>query len=152
VNPNAFVTYRTFEAQIADSLVQERTLALLAGFFGALALALASIGLYGMLAYTVNRRRAEIGIRIALGARPWSVVGLVLQEVVWMIAAGVVLGGLVAYYSASVVETLVYGVKPNDPATLAAAGGMLLATGLLAGLIPARRAATANPLSTLREE
>ncbi|MGC4050218.1 MAG: ABC transporter permease [Paludibaculum sp.] len=152
VNPNAFVTYRTFAAQIADSLVQERSLALLSGFFGVLALLLASIGLYGMLAYTVNRRRGEIGIRIALGARPGHVVGLVLRDVVWMIAAGVVAGGVAAYSSAHVVESLIYGVKPNDPATLATAAGMLAVTGLLAGLVPARRAAATNPMSTLREE
>lgn len=152
INQNAFITYRTFEAQIADSLVQERSLALLSGFFGALALLLASIGLYGMLAYTVNRRRAEIGIRIALGARPGRVVGLVLREVVWMIALGVLAGGLAAYYLASFVESLVYGMKPNDPATLAMAAGLLLTTGLLAGLIPARRAAATDPISTLREE
>ena len=152
INPNAFVTYRTFEGQIADSLVQERSLALLSAFFGALSLLLAAIGLYGMLAYTVNRRRAEIGIRIALGARPGSVVGLVLREVVGMIVLGVLAGGLAAYYLASFVEKLVYGMKPNDPATLAIAGALLLSTGLAAGLIPAKRAAGTDPIATLREE
>jgi predicted permease len=145
------LTFRPLADQIDASLVQERLVAMLSGFFGALALLLAGLGLYGVTSYAVSRRRAEIGIRMALGAAPAGVVALVLRRVAWLVAAGIVLGSGVSLWAARFVSTLLFGLAPRDPATLAGAGVVLAVIGALAGWIPARRAARIDPARVLRE-
>jgi putative ABC transport system permease protein len=151
VNPDFALTFRTMSDSIDASLTQERVVAMLSGFFGGLALLLAGLGLYGVTAYAVARRRTEIGIRMALGAAPGGVVRLVLTRVVLLIAAGIALGAGLGAWAAQFVASLLYGLEPRDPATLAAAAITLAATGTLAGWLPARRAARIDPAAALRE-
>src|SRR5206468_7745625 len=117
VNPDLALTFRTMSDSIDASLTQERVVAMLSGFFGALALLLAALGLYGVTAYAVERRRTEIGIRIALGAAPGSVVRLVLGRVLPLIAAGIAIGAGVGAWAAQFVASLLYGPEPRAPAT-----------------------------------
>jgi len=151
VNPRLSVTFRPLAAQVNDALVQERLMAALAGAFGVLALLLAGLGLYGVTAYAVNRRRSEIGIRIALGASAASVARLVLARVAVLVGAGGVLGAAVSVWGGRFVSALVYGVAPHDPATVAAAVAILYMTALMAAWLPARRAARIDPMTVLRE-
>ncbi|HXV86045.1 MAG TPA: FtsX-like permease family protein, partial [Gemmatimonadales bacterium] len=151
VNPNLTLTFRELADQVNAALVQERLVAMLSGFFGVLALLLAGVGLYGITAYSVNRRRGELGIRMALGAAPGSVVHLVLGRVGTLVGLGVALGGAASWFAAPLVRALLYGLEPRDPTTLLAAAGTLIAVGLLAGWMPARRAAVIDPVETLRE-
>jgi ABC-type antimicrobial peptide transport system permease subunit len=119
--------------------------------FGALALVMAGVGLYGVTAFAVSRRRGEIGVRLALGATPASVLVLVLRRVALLVAAGVIVGGVGAMYASHAVKVLLHGVEPDDPATLAAATAVLVVTGGLAGAIPAWRAARTDPAAALRQ-
>jgi len=151
VNSNLTLTFRPLAEQVNAALVQERLVAMLSGFFGALALVLAGVGLYGVTAYAVNRRRGELGIRLALGAAPSGVVQLVLRRVGWLVGLGVLLGTLVTWLVAPLVRALLYDLEPRDPLTLGVAASLLVAVGLLAGWIPARRAARIDPVETLRE-
>jgi predicted permease len=151
VNPQLALTFRALADQISGSLRLERLLAQLAGFFGALALLLAGLGLYGVTAYAISRRRTEIGIRLALGAAPSGVVALVLGRVLILVTAGVVIGGILSLWAAGLVGGLIHGLPPRDPATLGAAASILLALGLLAAWLPARRAARVDPAAVLRE-
>ena len=152
VDRNISLEFRTMETQIADSLMQQRLLALLSAFFGFLALCLAVTGLYGVVAYITTRRRNEIGIRVALGARYSSVLRLVLGDVALMLAAGVVLGTAGALAAGRLVESLCYGVSPADARVLAAAAFVLGIATTGAGYLPARRAARMDPMAALREE
>ena len=136
---------------LAASLAQERIVAMLSGFFGVLALLLAGLGLYGITAYAVSRRRAEIGIRLALGAEPRRVVRLVLSRVAILICAGVIAGAAASLWLSRFVAALVYGVEPRDPATLTAAVVVLTGVGAAAGWLPARRASRIDPARVLRE-
>jgi ABC-type antimicrobial peptide transport system permease subunit len=124
---------------------------MLSGFFGGLALLLAGIGLYGVTAYSVGRRRREIGIRMALGARPASVVRMVVSRVALLVGIGILIGTAVSLWAAQFVDKLLFGLKPRDPLTLAAAAFVLVAVGALAGWLPARRAARIDPAAVLRE-
>ena len=146
----------TLEDQIDGTLVEERLLAALSGFFGAVAALLASIGLYGTVAYTVVRRTREIGIRMAVGAHPGLVARMVLRESLAMVAAGLALGIPAALAAAriarGVIAGLLFGVSPADPATLAGATFVLVAIGLVAAYVPARRAARIDPMKALRHE
>jgi len=152
VNRGISLEFRNFETQVNESLLQPRMVALLSAFFGGLALLLAMIGLYGVTAYGVARRQAEIGIRMALGAQPGSVVWLVLREVAAMLAAGTVLGLGASLAAGRLVASLLYGVKPYDSAPLAIAAVVLgIATGI-AAYLPAHRAARLDPMAALREE
>lgn len=137
--------------QVESTMVQERLLAILAGVFGALALVMAGVGLYGVTAFAVSRRRGEIGVRLALGATPASVLVLVLRRVALLVAAGVVVGGVGAMFASHAVKVLLHGVEPDDPSTLAAAIAVLVVTGGLAGAIPAWRAARTDPAAALRQ-
>jgi predicted permease len=152
VDPALALTFQPLQAQLDASLAQERLLAMLSGAFGALALLLAGIGLYGVTAYTVARRRLEIGIRMALGARASSVVRLVLSRVSVQVAAGVALGIGASLWASSFVAALVYGVRPGDVRTIAAAVGALLAVALIAAIVPARRATKLDPAAVLRAQ
>jgi len=152
VNPGISLEFRNFETQVNESLLQPRMVALLSAFFGGLALLLAMIGLYGVTAYGVARRQAEIGIRMALGAQPESVVWLVLREVAAMLAIGTLLGLGASLAAGRPVASLLYGVKPYDAAPLAIAAVVLgIATGI-AAYLPAHRAARLDPMAALREE
>lgn len=139
---------RTFD----DAVVTERTLALLSGFFGSLALLLASVGLYGLLAYSVERRRNEIGVRMALGARPGDVVAMVLRETAVLVAAGLLLGLAATLIAGRWVATFVYGLTPADPITLVITVTALATAGVLSAWMPARRAACTDPMIALRHE
>jgi len=151
-NPDVTIEFRVFSTQIRESLVQERLLATLSSFFGALALALASIGLYGLMSYTVGRRRGEIGIRMALGAQRGNVVSMILRDVGGLAVIGVGLGASAAFASARLIRTMLYGVTPGDAWTIATSAVILLACAALAGYIPAQKAALVDPMVALRDE
>ena len=150
-DPNLAFNFRSLAEQVDSSIAQERITALLAGFFGALALLLAGLGLYGVTAYTVARRRSEIGIRMALGAEPAAVVRLVLTRVAWQVAAGVSLGVIASAWSTQFIGGLLYGLEPRDPATLIGAATTLAVVGLIAGWLPAYRASRMDAGAILRE-
>ena len=152
VNPGLSLEFRLFDSIVGESLLQERTVALLSSFFGGLALVLAMIGLYGVNAYSVARRQAEIGIRLALGASRASVVWLVLRDVALVLAAGIVVGLAGVLAAGRLVESLLYGLKPADPAMLAGCSALLAASAVFAAWLPARRAARLDPVTALREE
>jgi putative ABC transport system permease protein len=137
--------------QVDAALVKERIVAILAGAFGGFALLLASLGLYGVTAYAVNRRRTEIGIRMAIGAAPADVVRLVLARVVILLAIGVAAGAVVSAWASRFVAALLYGLQPRDPATLVASAMVLAGVSLLAGWLPAYRASRIDPAEVLRE-
>jgi predicted permease len=143
---------RTLTARLERSLVQERLMATLASAFGLLALALASVGLYGVLAYAVVRRTGEIGIRMALGARRTQVLALVLNSALRMLALGTLLGLPAAWVTSRVIASMLFGLTVDDPTTIAGAVTALLVTGIAAAYIPARRATRIEPLVALRCE
>jgi len=150
-DPHVTTTMLPLARQVDASLMQERIVAMLAGFFGALALLLAALGLYGVTSYAVTRRRAEIGIRMALGAAPGGVVRLVLTRVALLVALGIAAGAAVSLWASRFVATLLYGLEPRDPATLIGSAVVLASVGALAGWIPARRAARIDPAQVLRD-
>jgi predicted permease len=142
----------TLDEQIEHSLSQERLVSTLSTFFGVLALLLACIGLYGVMAYNVARRTREIGIRMALGAPRGSVLNMVLKETLLMVFAGVVVGLTAAFATTRLISGLLFGLAPNDPATVVLAAALLIGVAVLAGYIPARRATKVDPLVALRYE
>ena len=152
VNHDITLQFRTLALQVDESLGRERLLATLSGFFGALALGLAVTGLYGVMSYNVARRRNEIGIRMALGAEQARVLGMVLGEVAILIVAGLALGLAVAVFSTRLLAGFLYRLEPNDPTTLVTACVVLAVSAVVAGLLPARRAAKLDPMTALREE
>jgi putative ABC transport system permease protein len=152
VNRDASLQFTTLGAQVDESLARERLLATLSGFFGLLALALATIGLYGVMSYNIARRRNEIGIRMALGAAQARVLRMVLREVALLIGTGVAIGLLAAIFVTRFVESFLYGMKANDPWTLAIAAAVLALAAALAGFLPARSASRLDPMNALREE
>jgi predicted permease len=143
---------KTLRVQAEESLLKERLVAMLASFFGALALLLACVGLYGLMSYAVVRRTAEIGIRMALGARSPQMLWLVLRETLLLAAAGVVVGIPVVLWSARYVKSMLYGVAPTDPWTIAMAAVIMVAVTTVAGYLPARRAAGIDPMVALRQD
>jgi putative ABC transport system permease protein len=151
VNPNLALTFRPLANQLHSSLMRERLMAQLAGFFGALALLLAGLGLYGVTAHAISRRRTEIGIRLALGALPLRVMSMVLTRVWLLIAVGIVTGAAISLWASKFVDGLIYGLAPRDLTTLAAAALVLFLVATFAGWLPARRAARTDPGSVLRE-
>ena len=152
INPRFSVELTTMKRQLGESLRLPRTLGLMSGFFGALALLLATIGLYGIMAYTVARRRNEIGVRIALGATRTRVIRMVIGDVGRLVIAGVALGVMLSLGATRLVSSFLYGVEANDPATLALSALTLVAVAVLAAMIPARRAARLDPMAALRED
>ena len=150
-DPRLAVTVQPLTARVSAALLRERLLAGLSGFFGGLALLLAGLGLYGVVSYDTSRRQREIGIRLALGARAASVVGLVGRRVAWLVAGGVALGAAISYWSATFVSSLLFGLQAHDAATLVGAIGVLCLVAAIAGWIPARRATKLDPTVVLRE-
>jgi putative ABC transport system permease protein len=152
VQPMAILNFQTMNSIIRDSLLRERLMAMLSGFFGLLAGLLATIGLYGVMAYMVERRRNEIGIRMALGAGRGTVVAMVMREAMTLLVAGLVIGGLAAVGAARWASTLLFGLKPSDPLTLIIAIVALSTVAALASYVPAWRASRLEPTAALREE
>jgi predicted permease len=150
-DPDLVFAFRPLTDQVSASLTQERVIAMLAGFFGVLALLLAALGLYGVTAYAVSRRRTEIGIRIALGAARAGVVRLVLGRVTMLVCAGLLLGTGVSVWASRLAASLLYGVDARDPLTLVGAAVILAAVGALAGWLPAWRASRIDPAVVLRD-
>ena len=143
---------RTQEEQMDATNSQQRTFAVLTGAFGVLALLLACIGIYGLMAYDVARRTSEIGIRMALGAKASQMLVMVLREASWMAAAGIGVGLGAALMLTKYVKSMLYGLTPNDPWILGGAGALLFVVALLAGWGPARRASRVEPMEALRHE
>ena len=152
VNPEIDIWFGMLRTQVHESLTQDELMATLCGFFGALAVLLAAIGLYGVISYTVAQRTNEIGIRMALGAQQSSVLRLILGEVGILIGIGMAVGLGLTLAGSKTASSLLYGLKPHDPVTLALAVVILAAIGLAASFIPARRASRLDPMSALRYE
>jgi ABC-type antimicrobial peptide transport system permease subunit len=146
------IIIRTLAMDMEAALMRERLMALMAAMFGALAALLASIGLYGVIAYSVGRRTQEIGVRMAMGALPARVLGLVLRETLSLAGVGIVCGVPLALAATRLLAGFLYGVKPGDPAVLVGSAGFLITVAAVAGFIPARRAARIDPMVALREE
>jgi len=143
---------RTLSERVDDSIFAERAVAALSEFFGGLALLLAAIGIYGVMAYGVARRTAEIGLRIALGAAPARIAWLVLGDGLLLIAIGLSIGLPLSLAAGRVSASLLYGIQPDDPLTLVLTAIVLMAIGVSAAFLPARRAATIAPIEALRHE
>jgi putative ABC transport system permease protein len=152
LNKDIPLEFHTLAEQVDDSLVQERLLATLSIFFGGLALLLAMIGLYGALSYLVTLRRAEFGIRLALGALPGSILSLVMRDVAVVVVGGLAGGALLSFLAFRLLQKLLFGLSPHDPLTIGTAIGLLAAVALLAGYLPARRAMRVDPMVALRYE
>jgi len=148
----AALNIQTLSERIDNSLGGQRSQATTLGAFGVLALVLAAVGLYGVMAYSVAQRTREIGIRMALGAQRKHVLGLVLKQGATLVAAGVVVGLGAAFAATRLLASLLFGVSPVDPVAFAATSGLLLVVALLASYIPARRATKVDPLIALRYE
>jgi ABC-type antimicrobial peptide transport system permease subunit len=146
------IDIRTQEEQIDANMQIERMFAALTSGFGVLALALACVGIYGIMAYSVANRRNEIGIRLALGAKPGQVRRMILRESGALALAGIAVGAAAALGMTRLVKSMLYGIQPYDPATLTACVLLLLAVALAASWIPARRAAGVQPMEALRHE
>ena len=151
-SPEINLDFQIFKTQIRDGLLQERLMATLSGFFGFLAVLLATVGLYGVLSYTVAQRRNEIGVRMALGADRLKIVKLILGDAGILLAIGLGVGLLLALLGAKAAASMLFGLKPSDPVTIAVAIAALGAVGTLASYIPARRAAGQDPMAALRDE
>jgi predicted permease len=151
-NPEISLEFRVFRAQLRNSLLRERLMATLSGFFGFLAVVLATIGLYGVMSYMVARRRGEIGIRMALGANRGDVLGLVLREAGMLLAVGLVIGTGLAIAVGRTASSMLFGLKPTDPVTIGLSVGLLAVVATVASFLPAMRAARLEPMLALREE
>jgi putative ABC transport system permease protein len=152
VNPDIDIQFKVLRTQIRESLVQDELMATLCGFFGALAVLLAAIGLYGVISYTVAQRTNEIGVRMALGAQRSRVIGLILGEVGVLVGIGVAVGVGLTLAGSKAASSLLFGLKAHDPVTLVLAVVILAAIGLAASFIPARRASRLDPMVALRYE
>jgi ABC-type antimicrobial peptide transport system permease subunit len=146
------IDLRTQREQHARRHAQEQLFARLSGFFGAAALAMACVGLYGLMSYLVQHRTGEIGLRMALGARPGQVLRMVLRESSTLVVAGVALGLAAAFCLRRFIASMLFELSPGDPATYAGVAALLIAVTLLAALHPARRASRVAPLTALRAE
>jgi predicted permease len=151
-HPDIIVEFSDFQRQIRDALVEERLMAMLSGFFGALAALLTMVGLYGVISYIVLMRRNEIGIRMALGASRRNVIGIVLRQALTLLALGIAVGLLIALATTRGASSLLFGLQPNDPLAFAGASVLLIVIALLASFLPALRASRVDPVVALRYE
>jgi ABC-type antimicrobial peptide transport system permease subunit len=152
VDGGVAITMRPLADRVRGTIVQEKLVAILSGFFGGLALLLAGVGLYGVTAYGVSCRRTEIGVRMALGAEPAGVIRLILGRVVWLVGAGVVAGAAVSYWAAKYLgPALLFGLQGRDTRTFVTAAIVLIAVGLITAWLPAKRASRIDPTRVLRE-
>jgi predicted permease len=151
-NPAINTDFHVLETDIQNGLVRERLMAVLSGFFGALAALLAMIGLYGLISYIVATRKNEIGIRMALGASPGSVIRIIVRQTLTLLGVGVAAGLVLAMAAAKGANSLLYGLEGNDPLTLFGAAGFLAAVALVASYVPAYRASRVDPMNALRYE
>jgi predicted permease len=153
VDPGLFIDrIRSKDERLDRALLRERLVAYLSAAFGALAILLASVGLYGVLSYSVTGRTREIGIRTALGAWPGSLVSMILRDAVRIVVPGVVLGVVAVGFAGRLVESQLFGVTARDPATFVAVSGVLTIVAMMAALVPARRAARLDPIRALQTE
>jgi predicted permease len=152
VNKAISLDFHTLAAQVDDSLVEERLLALLSGFFGALALLLAMIGLYGTLSYLVAQRQTEFGVRMALGAKPSSILRLVMRDVAVVLAGGFATGMCISLATVHLFQRMLFGFGAHDIVTMTAAVATLCTVAFIAAWLPARRAAKVDPMVALKYE
>jgi predicted permease len=152
LHPAIQATFRDYAGVLDGLLVRDRVVAGLSSFFGLLALLLATLGLYGVMAFAVSRRTAEIGIRMALGAERAAIARMILSEALALVALGLALGLTLSLALAHTVRALVFGLQPNDPLTILLASVVLGLVGLGASYLPARRAARLDPVAALRQE
>ncbi len=152
ISPAIKTEFHVFQTEIENGLNRERLMAVLSGFFGALAALLAMIGLYGLISYMVATRKNEIGIRMALGASPGSVVRIIVRQTLTLLGVGVGGGLVLAMAAAKGANSLLYGLEANDPLTLFSAAGFLAVVALVASYIPAYRASRVDPMNALRYE
>jgi len=152
VNPAIQVDFRTFPSVIHESLLRDRLMATLSGFFGILAAMLATIGLYGVISYMVARRRSEIGIRMALGANRISIVKMIMGEAAILLVIGLTVGAVLSLAGARAANALLFGLRPHDPTTLVLGIVILASVAAVASYLPAMRAANLDPMAALRDE
>jgi hypothetical protein len=150
-DPTVAFTFGNFDQLVEATVTQERLIAMLSAFFGGLALLLAAVGLYGIVSHAVHAQQTEIGLRMALGAAPSNIVRLVFQRVGVLIAAGLAFGLVGSLWAVRFVEALLFQLEARDPVTFAGAAAVLVAVGVLAAWMPARRAARLDPATVLRE-
>jgi putative ABC transport system permease protein len=153
VDPNLPVSnVRTLDQIVAKSISQPRFYATLLVIFAGVALALAAIGIFGVLSYAVSQRTREIGIRMALGAQERTVVGLVVRQALVLVVTGVAVGTLAALVLSQTLRKMLFAIEPTDPATFLAVAAVLIAVALFASYLPARRATRVDPVVALRAE
>ena len=151
-NPQVVLGFQAYERMVREGLIRERLMASLSTFFGFLAALLAMVGLYGVVSYMVVKRRNEIGVRMAMGADRGDIVRMVLREAAALFGAGLAIGAILAVAAAHAAKSLLFGLRPTDPVTLAIAVAGLGAVAGAASVLPARRAASLDPVTALREE
>jgi ABC-type antimicrobial peptide transport system permease subunit len=151
-SPEINLEFHAFKTKIRESLLRERLMATLSGFFGFLAGLLATIGLYGLISYTVARRTNEIGIRMALGAQRGDVTRMILREAAILLGIGLAAGTVLSLVAAKTASSFLFGLKPRDPLTLAGAIAALATVTIAASLLPAQRASRLDPIAALRYE
>jgi len=152
LHPEVPTKFTTMDRMVDGSIAQPRFRSMLTGLFAGLALLLAIAGIYGVMNYLVAERTAELGIRIALGARPGAVAGLVLKQAAALAAIGLTIGAVLSVAASRAIASMVYGVQPTDPLTYAAVSALVLGVVVLAAWLPARRAAATDPMTVLREQ
>jgi putative ABC transport system permease protein len=152
INPDVSITFQTLAAKLDESTEREAVLAALSSLFGALALLLATVGLYGVTSYNIARRRGEIGIRMALGAARSRVLRMVLGEVAILIGMGLAIGFGAALATTRLIASFLYGLQPQNPWIFGLAATLLTIVAAIAGYVPARRASRLDPMGALREE
>lgn len=151
-SPEINLEFHVFQTQIRESLLRERLMATLSGFFGFLAGLLVMIGLYGVISYMVARRTSEIGIRMAMGALPRDVVAMIMREAAILLALGMAVGAALALAGGKAASSMLYGLKPKDPLTFAMAMAALAMVAAAASFLPALRASRLDPMTALRDE
>lgn len=152
VNPAIAVEVTMLNQSVRDALVRERLMAALSAAFGGLAGLLAAVGIYGVMSYTVTRRANEIAIRLAMGASRGQVLKMVVADGGWLVAIGLAIGAVLGLAGARTARSLLFGLEPTDPVTIASAVGVLAAIGIIASYLPARRASRVEPMQVLRQE